>query len=330
MTEVPPILLSAVICERVIFDRVTSMPSLINVVQHVSSPKYPVRHFLVFFCEFTNGHGKTRTRIRIVDADQDPYQVIQTFDVRGVGDFVYFHPDEPEFVWHDLSRQVQPPAQTTAVTRSTLPIPIASLLVCAVGALFLVRLSRRQHSRSIRFAVAAEFLVLAFLVSSIARIEVPHPLHHVAMPSDSKAIAIFESLHANVYRAFDYTREEDIYDVLAQSVNGPLLNDLYTQIYKSLVLRFSGGAVCKVARVEILDAVLTDKAQGGAGREHVLKVDCRWRVHGIVEHWEHLHRRINEYQARFVLSPRAGKWKICSVDITRQDRIQTEDTSRNE
>ena len=77
MTEVPPILLSAVICERVIFDRVTSMPSLINVVQHVSSPKYPVRHFLVFFCEFTNGHGKTRTRIRIINAEQDDKVIFQ-------------------------------------------------------------------------------------------------------------------------------------------------------------------------------------------------------------------------------------------------------------
>jgi len=77
MTEVPPILLSAVICERVIFDRVTSMPSLINVIQQISAPRYPVRHFLVFFCEFTNGHGKTRTRVKIVDAEQEDKVLFQ-------------------------------------------------------------------------------------------------------------------------------------------------------------------------------------------------------------------------------------------------------------
>ena len=264
----------------------------------------------------------------LVDADQDPYQIIQTFDVRGVGDFVYFHPDEPEFVWHDLTAQVRDPAQTTEVSRSTLPVPVASLLVCVLGVLFLIRLSRSKRSRLVRILVAAEFLILAFLVSSIARVEAPHPLHHVALPSDTKALSIFRSLHANVYRAFEYTQEEDIYDVLAQSVDGPLLTDLYAQIYKSLVLRFSGGAVCKVAKVEILETALAEKSRGGAGREHVLTVDCRWRVHGIVEHWEHLHRRVNEYQARFEISPRAGKWKICGVDITRQERVEAEDEGK--
>lgn len=71
MTEVPPILLSAMICERVIFDRITGMASLINVVHSINSPKYPMRSYLVFFCELTNGHGKAQTRIRIVDTQQE-------------------------------------------------------------------------------------------------------------------------------------------------------------------------------------------------------------------------------------------------------------------
>ena len=72
MTKVPPILLSAVICERVIFDKVSGMPSLINIIQNLNAPRYPIRHFLVFFCELTNGHGRTKTKIRIVDAhDED-------------------------------------------------------------------------------------------------------------------------------------------------------------------------------------------------------------------------------------------------------------------
>jgi hypothetical protein len=72
MTEVPPILLSAVICDRVIFDKITGMPSLINILQNFNSPKYPVRYWqLVFFCELTNGHGKTKTKIRLVDAQKE-------------------------------------------------------------------------------------------------------------------------------------------------------------------------------------------------------------------------------------------------------------------
>ena len=72
MTEVPPILLSAIICDRVIFDKLTGMPSIINIIQNINSPKYPLRtDHVIFFCEMTNGHGKTKTRIRIIDVQQE-------------------------------------------------------------------------------------------------------------------------------------------------------------------------------------------------------------------------------------------------------------------
>lgn len=72
MTEVPPILLSAIICEKVIFDKITGMPSLINIIQALNAPKFPVRSYqLVFFCELTNGHGRTKAKIRLVDDQQD-------------------------------------------------------------------------------------------------------------------------------------------------------------------------------------------------------------------------------------------------------------------
>lgn len=85
MPAVPPILLSAIICERVIFDRVSGMPSIINIMQAVNAPKYPVRFpQMVFFCELTNGHGRTQTRIRLVD-DQTEEKVL--FEQQGEVDF---------------------------------------------------------------------------------------------------------------------------------------------------------------------------------------------------------------------------------------------------
>lgn len=85
MTEVPPVLLSAIICERVIFDKISGMPSIINIIQNVNSPKYPVRYpSLVFFCELTNGHGKTKTKIRLVD-EKDEEKVL--FEQEGMVDF---------------------------------------------------------------------------------------------------------------------------------------------------------------------------------------------------------------------------------------------------
>lgn len=85
MTKVPPVLLSAVICDRVIFDRLTGMPSLINILQTLNAPKFPVRSGqLVFFCELTNGHGKTKTKIRLVDVSHNE-QVI--FEKEGAVEF---------------------------------------------------------------------------------------------------------------------------------------------------------------------------------------------------------------------------------------------------
>ncbi len=70
MDHVAPILLSSIICDRVIFDRITGMPSVINIIQSINAPKYPARHDqLIFFCELTNGHGNTDIKIRLVDLE---------------------------------------------------------------------------------------------------------------------------------------------------------------------------------------------------------------------------------------------------------------------
>jgi len=72
MTEIQPILLSAITCNRVIFDKVSGMPSVIDIVQTINAQRYPARHpQIVFFCELTNGHGTTKAKIRLVDAQEE-------------------------------------------------------------------------------------------------------------------------------------------------------------------------------------------------------------------------------------------------------------------
>ena len=72
MMEVQPLLLSAIICDRVIFDKVSGMPSIIDIVQTINAPKYPSRYGqLVFFCELTDGHGRNNAKIRMVDVEKD-------------------------------------------------------------------------------------------------------------------------------------------------------------------------------------------------------------------------------------------------------------------
>ncbi len=72
MTDIQPILLSAITCNRVIFDKVSGMPSIIDIVQTIDAPRYPARHpQIVFFCELTNGHGTTDVTISLVNTQED-------------------------------------------------------------------------------------------------------------------------------------------------------------------------------------------------------------------------------------------------------------------
>jgi hypothetical protein len=72
MTEIQPIILSVITCNRVIFDKVSGMPSVIDIVQTINAQRYPARHpQIVFFCELTNGHGTTKMKIRLIDAQEE-------------------------------------------------------------------------------------------------------------------------------------------------------------------------------------------------------------------------------------------------------------------
>jgi hypothetical protein len=85
MMDIQPILLSSIICNRVIFDKVSGMPSIIDIVQVINAPKYPAQHAqLVFFCELTNGHGQSRAAIRLVEAQKDDSII---FEQKGVVSF---------------------------------------------------------------------------------------------------------------------------------------------------------------------------------------------------------------------------------------------------
>jgi hypothetical protein len=88
---------------------------------------------------------------------------------------------------------------------------------------------------------------IAIVLRDVAVLRVPAPFGNKAeLPDAAQARAVFEPLHANIYRAFDYSKEGDIYDALARSVEGEYLEQLYRQVYESLVMRDEGGAMSRV------------------------------------------------------------------------------------
>lgn len=235
-------------------------------------------------------------------------------------DFV-FSEGEPEYVWHAAPKEhpaapavVEVP-QTNACPRSV--IAASSLLI--VGLLTLaIAVTRRTRP-------AARWALLVAGTGSVAMGIVLYlpPWNRAAItPLDpEEAVERFKALHQNIYRAFDYASENDIYDTLAQSVAGPALDTIYDNVYQRLILRDQGGAITTVKSVEMLENdFLPAESQSKLPQ---YRVRCHWRVAGMVAHWGHVHNRTNEYKAIYTIAWARNSWKIVGVETLSQERVAT-------
>ena len=132
---------------------------------------------------------------------------------------------------------------------------------------------------------------------------------------DAKTITL--SLLENVYRAFDFREEEDVYDKLAISVSGDLLKDVYLQSRKSMVIEQAGGAHAKVKQVEVLAAEVKESTK----QQGALDLRTKWSAQGSVGHWGHIHTRQNIYDAVLTLAVVDGSWKITGIELLEEKRV---------
>ncbi len=161
----------------------------------------------------------------------------------------------------------------------------------------------------------------AFFLRDTGRFSVPSPFSSKRpLPDEQKALAIFLPLHANIYRAFDYSKESDVYDALSRSVDGRLLEGMYADIYKSLIQQEQGGALSRVRSVDPLETKIVKIAY--EDESPAFRVETRWRVKGAVVHWGHTHERTNEYRARYDVALRSSGWRIAAVETLSQKRIE--------
>jgi hypothetical protein len=198
-------------------------------------------------------------------------------------------------------------------------VPLGSLacLVLLFLCSFLV-FRRRQKSQPVKVHLGIIPVLLVGIV-------ILFPQFHVSVGSDARASQISEddskaiilSLLENVYRAFDFRDEEDVYDKLAISVNGDLLTDIYLQSRKSLVIEQAGGAQAKIKQV----AVLETEVQEADRDKGVVAVRTKWMATGSVGHWGHLHTRQNVYDAILTLAVADGSWKISGIELLEEKRI---------
>jgi hypothetical protein len=235
----------------------------------------------------------------------------------------YVTPDDNIHTWTNyLKNYTLPTVEAVAVAGSVgqLEIPVAS----AGGGVLLVLLlvviaGRRNHGASIRVpAIAAGLLVAASAAAwPFARVSVDRPAALAGTLENEQSVALVETLLRNVYRAFDFREEDDVYDKLALTVSGDLLADIYLQSRQSLAVQQAGGAQAKVQELEVREATATRRDESDLGYD----LRAQWTAMGTVGHWGHTHIRQNLYDAILTIESIDGVWKITGMEVLEETRI---------
>lgn len=254
-----------------------------------------------------------------------PDEVIAISELMGRRSFLTFTPDEPEYVWHSdvKARRGHGMGVVPSAVQKTIQLPLVSIAATVLLILFLAAAARSgKMPRGLVAGAALLILLVGIVGRGVGRVEMKQFWRGgVEIPAEPQAKEIFAVLHRNVYRAFDYDTEDAIYDALAQSVSGELLDEIYTDVYQSLVLQDQGGAICKIENVEILESKMMASDPDVENGSAEFRMSCQWVVKGLVEHWEHAHRRVNKYGAVYTLKPFGDSWRIDDVEMNEQERI---------
>jgi len=232
-------------------------------------------------------------------------------------------PDDRIHKWTNFLKNYKIPQVAELVVADSLTkfnVPIGS--VFSLSLLLLVGWQakmQRQRSKSIRPQLVTGTVLLAatLLLSPYMHISIGKPAIMAPTLGQAEATELMQSLLKNVYRAFDFRREEDVYDKLAVSVSGDLLSDVYLQNRKSFAVQRAGGAQAKVKKVEILEVAM----QPHPDRPLALTFKSTWTALGTVGHWGHMHMRKNQYEAILTVEPVDGVWKITGMEMIEEKRI---------
>lgn len=160
---------------------------------------------------------------------------------------------------------------------------------------------------------------LALAGVGLAALAVGYRIVEIEKPRGLALQEVIYALLRNTYHAFDFRDESTVYDTLAASVTGPLLERVYLEVRESLELENIGGP-----RVRVYEIALRDCEEAGAAApwSGAIRTKAEWVAIGEVTHWGHTHERTNRYEAEMTLRPEEGTWKIEALELLDEERIQ--------
>jgi hypothetical protein len=258
------------------------------------------------------------------DLFSERIQKVPTNAVDPAGPFPsYVTPEDNLLTWNNYLKTYQMPTVAEVTVDDALhhiKLPLASVLclvlIVPVG-LKIWKLRKNSGKIGLPLIVIVVLIAGSILLYPFLKVSVARPSILAPEMSDKKAVAVLESLLKNIYRSFDFRVEEDVYDRLATSVSGDLLSDIYLQNRRSLVVTQAGGAQARVKEVKIQDVTVSTLKD----RPLSLLFYAKWTALGTVGHWGHVHTRENQYDANITVEPLDAVWKITSLELLEEKRI---------
>jgi len=199
-----------------------------------------------------------------------------------------------------------------------LPVPVASAVWLVIGLVYYVMRNRTgRKPRGGWLGMVIAWLFVALLLSPMGVMHVRNPADKVAAPvtTANDASRIAGPLLRNIYRAFDYHTESQVYDSLARSVDGELLRKLYLDTTQALAIDDREGTRVKVSDVDVQIDKVTP------GRDLAFTAEGQWTAMGTVGHWGHSHTRVNRYNAKVTIKPVGSEWKISGIEVLELRRL---------
>jgi hypothetical protein len=184
-----------------------------------------------------------------------------------------------------------------------------------LAAAWLLSLSPRAARRGILLCALA-LIAGSACGHAVGHLPVRERLLGPGLPSDQEAKRVLRGLMLNTYRAFMLDDEEAVYDVLARSVAGDYLSEVYLESREALRMDDGDAAVSIVDRLDVKSVESMTRSRDGA-----VTIVANWEVYGSVFHWGHIHFRCNTYRARVTIVPAEGYWKVTDLQVLDQERV---------
>ncbi len=230
-------------------------------------------------------------------------------------------PGNSELVWHKPIRGLPlPDVEAVAVDleATQVSVPLVSAAAGLLGFVLLLLSLRLRERRQMLFGAAATLLVVAYFARYEAVAQIDDPRELAPRPADEDATAIVDAVLTNVYKAFEAPEEGAVYDRLAVSASGDLLERIYLESRQSLAVEAAGGAAARVRDVEVdnLENLAFDET--GSGFTGL----ATWTIRGTVGHWGHTHIRQNRYVAEIAIDAVGDTWKLGRFDVVNLERTR--------